>query len=59
MNDVAATATLPANPFLTGVYTPMKAELTIEEMAGSGEIPSALEGAICASVRTPWRGAPA
>lgn len=38
------TARAPANPFLTGVHAPMKAELTLEDLPVAGEIPAALDG---------------
>ena len=33
-----------SNPYLTGLHTPMQAELTIEDLAVSGAIPPALDG---------------
>jgi len=33
-----------ANPYLTGVHTPMRAELTIEDLPVTGTIPAALDG---------------
>jgi len=33
-----------ANPFLTGAHTPMRDELTIEDLAVTGTIPAALDG---------------
>src|ERR1044072_1281611 len=42
------TAMSPANLFPTSVHTPMKTELTIGEMALSGEIPPVLKGPFCA-----------
>ena len=40
-NEAAA---VPANPFLTGVHTPMKEELTIEDLSVTGTIPAVLDG---------------
>lgn len=37
-------ATVPDNPFLTGVHTPMTEELTIEDLPVIGTIPAALDG---------------
>ncbi|MDF7774066.1 carotenoid oxygenase family protein [Sphingomonas sp. AOB5] len=34
----------PDTPYITGVHTPMREELTIEDLAVSGEIPKALHG---------------
>lgn len=34
----------PANPFLTGVHTPMTGELTIEQLEVTGSIPAVLDG---------------
>src|SRR5689334_5245869 len=36
--------TTPANPFLTGVHTPMTEELTIEDLTVTGSIPAVLDG---------------
>lgn len=44
MQNAAADAAPISNPFLTGVHTPMTAELTIEGLEVSGEIPSTLDG---------------
>ena len=33
-----------ANPYLTGVHTPMREELTIEDLPVTGTIPAALDG---------------
>ena len=38
------TPAVPANPYLTGVHTPMKEELTIEDLPVTGAIPAALDG---------------
>jgi carotenoid cleavage dioxygenase-like enzyme len=37
-------AVKPANPFLTGVHTPMTEELTIDALPVTGSIPAALDG---------------
>ena len=34
----------PANPYLTGVHTPMREELTIEDLPVTGTIPPAFDG---------------
>ncbi|MFZ1989877.1 MAG: carotenoid oxygenase family protein [Alphaproteobacteria bacterium] len=40
----STTAKPGANPFLTGVHTPMTKELTIEDLPVTGTIPAALDG---------------
>jgi 8'-apo-carotenoid 13,14-cleaving dioxygenase len=37
-------AILSSNPYLTGVHTPMRAELTLEDLPVTGTIPAALDG---------------
>ena len=45
--------TVPGNPFLEGVHTPMKGELTIEHLPVQGHDPGSVSmGATCASART-------
>jgi len=42
--DTAATDTAPTNGFLTGIHAPMREELTIEQLAVTGSIPTTLDG---------------
>ncbi len=49
----------PMNPYLTGVHTPMRSELTIENLPVTGvDSRRRSTGVICGWGRTPWTPSP-